>query len=151
MKAAGSDWTPEFARTLDADPMLLGWRGVRADRVKCTARIEGWVLEALRGTFYRNGSAVHERFGARYRQLFDGDGIVQAYRFDARGVAHRVGELVRAGARRGAAWDIARTSGARRESSSETLASDRALRRSPWEDYASDAPAQNDEANPRFA
>ena len=88
-KAADSDWSREFARALDAEPMLLGWRGVRADRLECTARIEGRLPEELRGTFYRNGPAVHERFGARYRHLFDGDGMVQAYRFDARGVTHR--------------------------------------------------------------
>ena len=45
--------------------------------------------EALRGTFYRNGPAVHERFGLRYQHLFDGDGMVQAFRFDGRGVTHR--------------------------------------------------------------
>ena len=70
------------------NPKLLGWRGVRADRLACTARIEGRLPEALRGTFYRNGPAVHERFGVRYQHLFDGDGMVQAFRFDGRGVTH---------------------------------------------------------------
>ena len=87
-KAGDSDWAAEFARALKADPKLLGWRGVRADRLACTARIEGRLPEALRGTFYRNGPAVHERFGVRYQHLFDGDGMVQAFRFDGRGVTH---------------------------------------------------------------
>ena len=88
-RAGETDWAPAFARALDANPMLLGWRGVRTNRLECTARIEGRLPEALRGTFYRNGPAVHERFGVRYQHLFDGDGMVQAFRFDGRGVTHR--------------------------------------------------------------
>ena len=88
--AAGTeDWSREFARALEANPMLLGWRGVDADRLRCTARIEGRLPDELRGTFYRNGPAVHERFGVRYRHLFEGDGMVQALRFDGRAVTHR--------------------------------------------------------------
>ena len=88
-RAGASDWAQAFARGLEANPMLLGWRGVRTDTLECTARIEGRLPEALRGTFYRNGPAVHERFGVRYHHLFDGDGMVQAFRFDGRGVTHR--------------------------------------------------------------
>ena len=88
-RAGEPDGAHAFARALDANPMLLGWRGVRADRLECTARIAGRLPEALRGTFYRNGPAVHERFGVRYQHLFDGDGMVQAFRFDGRGVTHR--------------------------------------------------------------
>ena len=32
---------------------------------------------------------MHERFGLRYRHLFDGDGMVQAFRFDGHGITHR--------------------------------------------------------------
>ena len=88
-RAGASDWAHLFARALDANPALLGWRGVRADALECTARIEGRLPEGLRGTLYRNGPAVHERFGLRYRHLFEGDGMVQAYRFDGRRVTHR--------------------------------------------------------------
>ena len=87
--AAGSDWSGEFARALEADPMLLGWSGARADRYECVARVEGRLPQELRGTFYRNGPAVHERFGLRYRHLFDGDGMIHAFRFDGRGLTHR--------------------------------------------------------------
>ena len=59
------------------------------DRLGCTARIEGRLPPELQGTFYRNGPAVHERFGVRYQHLFDGDGMMQAFRFDGRGVTHR--------------------------------------------------------------
>ena len=88
-RAGETDWARVFARALEANPMLLGWQGVRTDRLECTARIEGRLPEALRGTFYRNGPAVHERFGMRYQHLFDGDGMVQAFRFDGGGITHR--------------------------------------------------------------
>ena len=71
------------------NPALLGWRSVETDQLQCTARIEGRLPAELQGSFYRNGPAVHERFGLRYRHLFDGDGMVQAFRFDGRGVSHR--------------------------------------------------------------
>ena len=69
--------------------MLLGWRSVAADRLDCKARVEGHLPAELQGRFYRNGPAVHERFGRRYRHWFEGDGMVQAFRFDGRGVTHR--------------------------------------------------------------
>ena len=86
--AGAEDWSGDFARALERNPMLLGWRSVEADRLRCEARIEGRLPEELQGTFYRNGPAVHERFGLRYRHWFDGDGMVQAFRFDGRGVSH---------------------------------------------------------------
>ena len=87
--AGGEDWSRTFSRSFDADPMLLGWRNVQADRLRCEARIEGRLPEELRGTFYRNGPAIFRRFGVRYRHWFEGDGMVQAFRFDDRGVSHR--------------------------------------------------------------
>ena len=82
-------WSSDFARALEADPTLLGWRGVHADRIEGNARIEGRLPPELRGTFYRNGPAVHERFGMRYRHWFEGDGMIHAFRFDGRGLSHR--------------------------------------------------------------
>ena len=87
--AGGGSWSSEFARALEADPALLGWRGVLADRLEGNARIEGRLPPDLQGIFYRNGPAVHERFGMRYRHWFDGDGMVHAFRFDGRGLSHR--------------------------------------------------------------
>ena len=87
--AGADDWSRDFARALEANPALLGWCSVEADQLQCTARIEGRLLAELQGTFYRNGPAVHERFGLRYQHLFDGDGMVQAFRFDGRGITHR--------------------------------------------------------------
>ena len=87
--AAGGDWAADFAAQLASNPVLLGWKGVAADRLDGEARIEGRLPAALRGTFHRNGPAVHERFGLRYRHWFDGDGMVHAFRFDGAAVSHR--------------------------------------------------------------
>ena len=88
-EAAGGDWSAAFAARLASNPMLLGFKGVAVDELAGTARIEGRLPPDLRGTFYRNGPAVHERFALRYRHWFDGDGMVQAYRFDGDAVTHR--------------------------------------------------------------
>ena len=87
--AGDGDWSADFASRLASNPMLLGWQGVAGDELAGPARIEGRLPPELRGTFYRNGPAVHERFGLRYRHWFDGDGMVQALRFDGTGVTHR--------------------------------------------------------------
>lgn len=91
MHAAASedDWSGEFARALERNPMLLGWRSVRADRLQCEARIDGRLPADLQGTFFRNGPAVLDRFGVRYRHWFEGDGMLQAFRFDGRRISHR--------------------------------------------------------------
>ena len=87
--ADGSEWSADFAHALENNPMLLGWRSVPADRLDCEARVEGHLPAELAGTLYRNGPAVHERFGQRYTHWFEGDGMVHAYRFDGRRVSHR--------------------------------------------------------------
>ena len=87
--AGGNAWSADFARALKKNPMLLGWRSVSADRLDCEARVEGRLPAELVGTLYRNGPAVHERFGLRYTHWFEGDGMVHAYRFDGRRVLHR--------------------------------------------------------------
>ena len=83
------DWSAEFAARLAADPALLGWKGVSADRLAGSARIEGRLPAGLAGTLFRNGPAVHERFGLRYRHWFDGDGMIQAFRIGDGKIAHR--------------------------------------------------------------
>ena len=90
----GGNWSADFARALESNPMLLGWRSVAADQLDCEARIEGRLPAELQGTFYRNGPAVHERFGLRYRHWFEGDGMMHALRFDGSGLSHR-GRVIR--------------------------------------------------------
>ena len=83
------DWSEIFSARVRSDPMLLGWKGVAVDQLAGEALIDGRLPAELRGTLYRNGPAVHERFGLRYRHWFDGDGMVQAFRFDGTGISHR--------------------------------------------------------------
>ncbi len=51
--------------------------------------MEGRLPTGLRGTLYRNGPAMHEKGGRRYRHWFDGDGMVQAFHLTGQGVSHR--------------------------------------------------------------
>ena len=82
-------WKQAFSAALARDPRLLGWKGVIEKRLETAAlEITGKLPEELRGTFYRNGPARHERAGHRYQHWFDGDGMVQAFRFDGGSVSH---------------------------------------------------------------
>ncbi|MDH0868199.1 carotenoid oxygenase family protein [Mitsuaria sp. GD03876] len=73
----------DFDRAVAAAPELLplrGWDG--EDRAATELRIEGRWPRELRGTLYRNGPGLMNRGGERYRHWFDGDGLVQAWRFE---------------------------------------------------------------------
>jgi carotenoid cleavage dioxygenase len=74
---------------------LTPFRGLRGNDLDCPAlEVEGRVPADLAGTLFRNGPALFERNGERYRHWFDGDGMVQAFRFDNGRIAHR-GRFVR--------------------------------------------------------
>ena len=53
------------------------------------ARVEGSIPVELRGTLYRNGPGLFDRGGLRKRNLLDGDGMVQSFRFHEFGVHYR--------------------------------------------------------------
>ena len=89
--AAGPEpdpWAAEFAGALGRDPFWLGWRSPVGDRMQCGIRLRGRLPEALRGTFWRIGPAVHERFGLRYHHWFEGDGMIHRFRFDGAAIRH---------------------------------------------------------------
>jgi len=78
-----------FDAAIADQPWLLGWASFNQDRVpRRKAKLQGRWPEALRGTLYRNGPARFERAGWRYDHWFDGDGLMQAWRFGADGVSH---------------------------------------------------------------
>ncbi|HEV7577966.1 MAG TPA: carotenoid oxygenase family protein [Caldimonas sp.] len=84
---AGVPWLKPFKGISDG--------GAADGDLRCESlAITGRWPAALRGRFYRNGPALFERDGQRYRHWFDGDGMVQQFTFSDRGVAH-VGRLVR--------------------------------------------------------
>ena len=75
-------------------PRMTPLRGFAGQDVMCErAAIEGKLPAALRGVFYRNGPGLFERgVGAnaqRYSHWFDGDGLVNAWRFTDQGVSHQ--------------------------------------------------------------
>jgi len=87
-------WTDGFARARAADPYMVGLASVDAEMpLSAKVSFEGKLPSGLRGTLYRNGPALHEFAGLRYHHWFDGDGMVQAFRFDEDGLAH-TGRLV---------------------------------------------------------
>jgi len=53
------------------------------------AAVEGKIPRELRGTLYRNGPGLFDRGGLRKRALFDGDGMVQAFRIHDQGVRYQ--------------------------------------------------------------
>jgi len=94
-QAIGEDaWAKGFADSLAHNPYLSGFAGISEDVLE-TGRLslDGAIPAALRGTFYRNGPARYERGGLRYHHWFDGDGMVQAFRFGDDGISH-VGRFV---------------------------------------------------------
>jgi all-trans-8'-apo-beta-carotenal 15,15'-oxygenase len=109
--AAGAAW-PALGRAAEASegsafdaavarqPLLLPFKGIgdggaTGGDLRCAAlAVTGRWPAGLRGRFYRNGPAVFERAGQRYRHWFDGDGMVQQFTFSERGVSH-IGRLVR--------------------------------------------------------
>ena len=79
---------PGLARASQPSPRLAALASFTQDSVNGTASMTGrWPAE-LRGTFYRNGPALFDRDGERYRHWFDGDGMVHAWRIDGGRVRH---------------------------------------------------------------
>lgn len=75
---------------LDFHPNLTPMRGFNGQDISCErAMVEGRIPADLRGTFFRNGPGLFERGGQRYSHWFDGDGLVNAWRFTDKGVSHQ--------------------------------------------------------------
>ncbi|MBT6567245.1 MAG: hypothetical protein HON06_10240 [Candidatus Puniceispirillum sp.] len=50
--------------------------------------IEGKLPASLRGTYYKNGPALRQGFSRSYKHWFDGDGFIQAFRFNGSNMQH---------------------------------------------------------------
>ena len=86
-----------FDAAVAGKPWLAPFKGLDRGDLQCSAlAVTGRWPAGLRGRFYRNGPAVFERDGQRYRHWFDGDGMVQQFTFGSAGgsVSH-LGRLVR--------------------------------------------------------
>jgi all-trans-8'-apo-beta-carotenal 15,15'-oxygenase len=80
-----------YAKPLFANnPRLTPMRGFGGQEVACeNVLVEGKIPAGLRGVFFRNGPGLFERGNQRYRHWFDGDGLVNAWRFNDGGVSHQ--------------------------------------------------------------
>lgn len=72
-----------------AGPWSAGFRSLLQEHEYRIDAIDGAVPAALRGTLFRNGSGRNELAGQWFPHWFDGDGMIQAIRFDAEGIHYR--------------------------------------------------------------
>ncbi|MEQ8858662.1 MAG: carotenoid oxygenase family protein [Pseudomonadales bacterium] len=79
----------DFHQALEKRRWLLAFRSVPEFAYEADARIRGRLPEGLRGSLFRNGPARYEIGDFRYQHWFDGDGMVQAFRFADGGIRHQ--------------------------------------------------------------
>ena len=83
-----------FREALAKAPWLEALASVDDDRLPPLAlSVQGRIPAALTGTLYRNGPAGYQRGGQRYQHWFDGDGMIQAFRIDKKGITHRASKV----------------------------------------------------------
>jgi all-trans-8'-apo-beta-carotenal 15,15'-oxygenase len=68
-----------FAARRAHEPWLMGWDNAPAELDRASLTLEGRWPSGLRGTFFRNGPAQHQRGNVRYDHWFDGDGMVHRW------------------------------------------------------------------------
>lgn len=73
---------PSESTTLDHAPLLeRAFAAAPRESSYTVERVEGYIPDFVRGTYYLNGPAVFRRGGIEYRHWLDGDGMVAALRF----------------------------------------------------------------------
>lgn len=70
-------------------PWSGGFRSLTEEHDYQVEDIDGQIPAALRGTLFRNGSGRNELGGKWFAHWFDGDGMIQAIRFDDAGIRYR--------------------------------------------------------------
>jgi len=70
-------------------PWSAGFRSLLQEHDYRVDEIDGAVPATLRGTLFRNGSGRNELAGQWFPHWFDGDGMIQAIRFDSGGIHYR--------------------------------------------------------------
>lgn len=87
---SGDPWLSDFRAARSRHDWLAGWESFDGEILpERKLRWRGRPPRGLRGTLYRNGPARFERGGKRYQHWFDGDGLVQAWRFGEGSITHR--------------------------------------------------------------
>lgn len=87
---APDDWAEAFAASRRLRPWTAAFRSAPRGGFDCASlAVDGNLPQGLEGVFYRLGPARHDIFGLRYHHWFDGDGMLQAFRFQDGAVSHR--------------------------------------------------------------
>lgn len=87
-----------FDDAIAGQPWLKPFKGITDADLRCDAlALSGKWPADFRGRFYRNGPALNERDGQRYRHWFAGDGMVQQFGFEGgtKPAVRHLGRLVR--------------------------------------------------------
>lgn len=71
-----------FRHSLLSHPTLIGYQNYTQEREVEGLKIEGQFPKYFNGSYYRNGPALFERDAIRYEHLFEGDGMIHAFRFN---------------------------------------------------------------------
>ena len=87
--AAKDAWLTSFNDAMATEPWLKAFRSVTQPAFAANAVMTGQWPVGLTGTLYRNGPARHDIAGYRYHHWFDGDGMLQAWKFTPAGVSHK--------------------------------------------------------------
>jgi len=74
---------------MTSHPWSAGFRNLDSEHDYAIAEVEGEVPAALRGTLFRNGAGRNQVGGEWLAHWFDGDGMVQAIRFEAGRIHYR--------------------------------------------------------------
>ena len=89
-KEVATSTAARFKEKLADQPWLKVFDNATASSyAPLSAKISGHRPEELTGAIYRTGPAHFERAGHRYDHWFDGDGLVQNWRFNGDGVRHQ--------------------------------------------------------------
>jgi len=78
-----------FESALDENPALIGFSNVAQDFKPSSMTLEGKLPADFTGSLFRNGPAKMHRANTRYNHLFEGDGMIQQFRFDGGEILHR--------------------------------------------------------------
>lgn len=91
------DWKISFDKAIAKNPALKVFKGIADPNQElhtASMDIEGDLPKDIKGTYYRNGPTRHEVGAMRYHHFFDGDGMIQAFRFDGDGHISHHGKFI---------------------------------------------------------
>lgn len=89
VKADTQTTAEAFAARSAQEPWLMGWANAPAELDRSSLTVEGRIPAALRGTFFRNGPAQHQRADIRYDHWFDGDGMIHRWGLEEGRVSYK--------------------------------------------------------------